>query len=97
MELLNDKELTNSITETTLGTHDVALSIPNTQTGIVDIYYLLLLSPEDLSDPTTLSRIQHIHRLTSGRNAGLVFSLQPQEPGDTVQPAMQPFMELHVE
>ncbi|KAH6634398.1 hypothetical protein B0J18DRAFT_461579 [Chaetomium sp. MPI-SDFR-AT-0129] len=83
--------------ETTLGTHDVVLSIPNAQTGAVDTYYLLLLSPEDLSNPLTIPRIQHLHRLTSGRHAGLVFSLQPQQPGDTVQPAMQPFMELHIE
>ncbi|KAK4038757.1 hypothetical protein C8A01DRAFT_47707 [Parachaetomium inaequale] len=80
--------------EAHLGTHDIALTIPDPHTEENhDTFRLLLLSPEDLTNPRTLPRIQHLHRLSNGRNTALLFFLESQ---NGAQPAMQPFMDLHI-
>lgn len=83
---------TDSITEADLGTHDVALSIPDTQLESPEVLRLLLLSPEDMERPQTFARLQHLYQLDKGRNVAVVFLLT--QVG--AQSAMQPFMELHI-
>lgn len=57
--------------------------------------YLLLLSPEDINNPQTLPRIQHLRHLTNdGHNtAALVFLLNQDAPQ---QNSMQPLMEVYI-
>ncbi|KAH6650779.1 hypothetical protein F5144DRAFT_557288 [Chaetomium tenue] len=84
--------------ETNLVTHDIALSIPDLHSENYETFHLLLLAPDDLANSQTLPRIQHLHGLTNGYNAALLFLLNTQDSNSTSpQPSMQPFMELHVQ
>lgn len=83
-------------TEAHLGTHDVALSIPDTLSERHRSFRLILLSAEDTEPPrfpSTLIRIQQLHNSSTGHNAAVVFLLDQ----DTTQPAMHPFMDLHIQ
>ncbi|KAK4136420.1 hypothetical protein BT67DRAFT_439419 [Trichocladium antarcticum] len=83
-------------TEAHLGTHDVALSIPDTLSERHHTFRLILLSAEDTEAPgfpSTLTRIQQLHDSSTGHNAAVVFLLDQ----DTAQPAMHPFMDLHIQ
>jgi hypothetical protein len=95
--------MANMETEASLRTHDIALIITeaDSESHGVDhsdysehpVFRLLLLSPEDINDPTTIPRIQQLHRLDNGHNAALVFLLDH----DKSQGSMQPFMELQLQ
>jgi hypothetical protein len=79
-------------------THDIALSIPDLHSENYETFHILLLSPEDLTNPQTLPRIQHLRQLTNGHNTALLFLLHTQGGGPPApQPAMQAFMDLHIQ
>jgi hypothetical protein len=69
------------------------LGIPGAHSQRYDTFRLILLSSEDINNPQTLTRIEHLHHLSNGQNAAVIFLLDQE---DTTQPAMHPFMELHI-
>lgn len=86
------------IPEANLLTHDIALGIPDLHSENYETFHLLLLAPEDLTNPQTLRRIQHLHTATSGYNTAILFLFHTQDGGSTTSmPAMQPFMDLHIQ
>jgi len=63
----------------------------------MEFFRLLLLSPRDISNPSTIARIERTYNSTGGRYVGIIFQLHEKSPSGNGTVAFMKLQERHVD